>query len=72
MKNVLVVCNHCHLLHSLVYVSIFGSGHNGLLYGYLGHPCPPLCSGTLLVVRRLACLKDSRSYTGGGLSPWQV
>ena len=19
--------------------SVFGSGHNGLLYGYLGHPC---------------------------------
>ena len=39
MKNVLVVFNHCHLLHSIVYVSIFGSGHNGLLYGYLGQPC---------------------------------
>ena len=33
---------------------------------------PPLCAGTLLVVRRLACLKDSGSYTGEGLSPWQV
>jgi len=33
---------------------------------------PPLGAGTLPMVRRLACLKDSGSYTGGDLSPWQV
>ena len=34
MKSVLIVCMHCHLLHSIVCVSIFGSGHTGLLCGY--------------------------------------
>ena len=33
-KSVLIVCIHCHLFHSIVCVSIFGSGHNGLLCGY--------------------------------------
>ena len=27
MKSVLIVCMHCHLWHSIVCVSIFGSGH---------------------------------------------
>ena len=39
MKSVLVVCIHSHVLHSIVYISIFGCGQNGLLCGYLGRPC---------------------------------